>query len=113
MQASTNIIHTKISSRIPRNISNIKLSTLNGKSESQEEPIKKVKGQKVKQAEAKLTATSTTKIDENDEYAFVKNAYNPLDAVYPFDEELYEKVLKLELADDGLPAINCDEPFDF
>lgn len=64
--------------------------------------------------EAKEKTTPTIEqIGENDVSSFVKNAYDPLRDVHPFDEELYQRVLKLELADDGLPTYETDEPFDF
>lgn len=49
---------------------------------------------------------NVVKIDEN-------ATYDPLDEIFPLDEELYQKVLGLELADDGFPKFDVDEPFDF
>lgn len=51
--------------------------------------------------------------DENDCSDFVKNAYDPLKEICGLDEELFQRVMKLELADDGLPEFKSDEPFDF
>lgn len=77
------------------------------------EPTKKRVTQKSKQSETKTTTALTTKVDENDISSFINNAYDPLSDVYPLDEDLYQKVLQLELADDGLPKFKSDEPFDF
>lgn len=57
--------------------------------------------------------TSQPKIDENDVSHFVKNSYNPLLDICALDDDLYQKVLKLELADDGIPKFESSEPFDF
>jgi hypothetical protein len=59
------------------------------------------------------STTPVKKVDENDLTDYVKNAYNPLNDIHAFDEDLYQRILKLELADDGLPSYELDEPFDF
>ena len=137
LQASTNIIHTKI----PRRVDN--LIHLKGRQTGKQallDPIKedptptykkplqksennpihtpKVDENDVSQytLNNELKPSSTTPVkknDENDLSEYVKNAYNPLNDVYAFDEELYNKVLNLEIADDGLPSFELEEPFDF
>lgn len=52
-------------------------------------------------------------VDENTEQFVPDSSYDPLSEIYSLDEELYQKVLKLELADDGLPVFVSNEPFDF
>lgn len=101
LQASTNTIHS--SQKVQSNLESksIDEKDLCKKPVLQEEPQK----QSVKNIKSKS--------DENDVSAFIKNAYNPLDDIHPLDEELYKRVLKLELADDGLPDYKCSEPFDF
>lgn len=70
--------------------------------------------QKVRPKQQQQQQKQQPKSDENDISQFIKEAYNPLDAIYSFDEELCEKVRKLELADDGFPPIEApSEPFDF
>lgn len=111
LQASTNTIHNQeqrlLSSR----------SHSNDKNTQQDDSLKK-KTPSTSKLEGK-TITSTLpepKTDENDTGAFgtkFGESYDPLLDYCPFDEELYQKVLKLELADDGLPTFNSDEPFDF
>lgn len=62
---------------------------------------------------AKLKPLSKVhKSDENDETAFPQS-YNPLDDQCQFDEKLCQKILELQLADDGLPIFKSTEPFDF
>ena len=136
LQASTNIIHTKIPKRIDNLVFN---KTRQGLAKQLSDPAPKKKAishKTLKQSDIKSsqtpkigensvnkferigikktnTATPVEKVDENDMSAMVKNAYDPLKDVYPFDEELYQKVLKLELADDGLPKFEFEEPFEF
>lgn len=112
LQASTNTIHNQeqrlLSSR----------SHSNDKNTQQDDSLKK-KTSSTSKLESKTNITSTLpepKTDENDTGAFgteFGESYDPLLDYCPFDEELYQKVLKLELADDGLPTYNSDEPFDF
>lgn len=61
----------------------------------------------------KVETDQLPKIDENDEVIYSKDSYNALLDICPFDEILYAKVKKLELADDGLPTFDSTEPFDF
>lgn len=75
----------------------------------EDNPVKK----KVQTPHQESKPTQTPKVDENAEDPFVTDPYDPLQDIYPLDEELYQKVLKLELADDGLPPYMVDEPFDF
>jgi hypothetical protein len=133
LQASTNIIHTKIPRRIENVIQNKARQT--GK-QVLSDPIRKeaisARTKSTKKADTKSNLTpkidendvlqsatendltkSVKQTDENDVSEYVKNAYNPLDDIYGLDEELYQKVLKLEIADDGLPTFKSDEPFDF
>lgn len=67
----------------------------------------------LKRKTLKVETDQLPKIDENDESVFAKNPYEPLLDTCPFDEVLFEKVMKLELADDGLPKFDSTEPFDF
>lgn len=60
----------------------------------------------------KETTKETTKEIVKDTVG-AENSYDPLKDLYGFDEELYQTVLKLELADDGLPDYRVNEPFDF
>lgn len=141
LQASTNIIHTKIPKRIDNVVHDrVKLPEKNKLRPVASGPQKKEtlstskrvlkksditssqtsKGDENDVAhntrEDELKPPSTTPVkttDENDLSEYIKNAYNPLNDVHPFDEELYQKVLKLKLADDGLPTFELDEPFDF
>lgn len=137
MQASTNIIHTKI----PRRIDNVihERARQTGKQilidpiksnliSTHKKPLKKAENKsnqtpKVDENDVSQYTISNDpkpsskspvkKTDENDLSEYVKNAYNPLNDVHAFDEELYQKILKLEIADDGLPTFDLDEPFDF
>ena len=102
LKASTNIIHNKTQRKAPRG-----LKKLDENSDAVKLPEKN-------ETESKSTpAKSKIKVDENDVDAYFKGSYNPLDDYYPLDEELYQRVCKLELADDGLPKFDSDEPFDF
>lgn len=134
LQASTNIIHTKT----PRRIDNLiydKSRQLPGKKLNDQ--LKKTQaptsstrpsdlkashalrksendvGQKSSSKKKTTTTTPVKKIDENGVSAMVKNSYNPLDDVYQFDEVLFQKVMSLKCADDGIPAFDYSEPFDF
>lgn len=136
MQASTNIIHTKI----PQRIDNIVKQPVEGPIKPTQQTIKspvKNPQQVCKDTINKSTAKTfrppkvdenavssfaisqekskpvVEQVGENDIDSLIKNAYNALDDVHPFDEELYKKVLSLELADDGLPSCETNEPFDF
>lgn len=102
LQLSTNTIHA-IQPKTPNLSENNKLNL------NDDGPLKK-KTQTPK-VEKKTLLTSIS--DENDVEQFVPEPYNPLLDVHPFDEELYKKVLNLELADDGLPKFDSNEPFDF
>lgn len=106
LQASTNTIHSQ-PLRVPTGIKTDKKA-------ADEDDLLKKKAQptKIQPHDGKKSAT-TPKIDENTVNPFIKDPYNPLLDVHQFDEELYQKVLKLELADDGLPIFDHDEPFDF
>lgn len=116
LQASTNTIHVKQQKL---------LKDLKGSS-GENDPIKKhistpKKATKERANSSKEKATTKEKIntpkvksvDENDVGPFIDNPYDPLKHIHQFDEELYQKVLKLEMADDGLPSCISDEPFDF
>lgn len=126
LQASTNIIHTKIPRRI-ENLIHDKAAQLPVKQQS--DPLRKKQASTTKkQLDLKLShqtpkigennvqqshRSTIRKVDENDVKTMVENAYDPLKDVHPFDEELYQKVKKLELADDGLPEFDYSESFDF
>lgn len=101
LQASTNTIHT-----------HQKASAANLDGRKVVDDIDLLK-KPVQSNEIPNLKNTKSKSDENDCSAFVKNAYDPLNDVYALDEELYQRVLKLELADDGLPDFKSDEPFDF
>ena len=104
LHASTNTIHTQ-QQRRPANIKSDK------KNKVEDDLIKKKTT--VITRDQTDTKTVIPKIDENDISPFITDPYDPLLDVYPLDEELYQKVLKLELAPDGLPTFESDEPFDF
>lgn len=104
LQASTNTIHTNQKSTQLN-------SNLEGKNTIDKDLCKKVVLQEESQKQSQKNIKS--KSDENDISAFIKNAYDPSNDIYALDEELYQRVLKLELADDGLPDCKCSEPFDF
>lgn len=105
LHASTNTIHS-LKQKLPsKNI----ISENNLKSENNTEPS----GKKAQGTLTENKIKPDVKVDENDVSPFVTNPYDPLREICPFDEELYQKVLKLEIADDGLPTFNSDEPFDF
>lgn len=103
LQASTNTIHTHQKASQPAAIPD-------GKKVVDDIALCK---KPVQQNEIPNLKNAKSKSDENDCSAFVKNAYDPLTDVHALDEELYQRVLKLELADDGLPELKSDEPFDF
>lgn len=119
LHASTNTIHAKQQhlqnhKRVPLGL---KAGNKVNNSNIKDEPIKK-KNQpanaKPTTSNVKTTLTNTTtKVDENSVQHGVAESYDPLLDIYPFDEELYQKVLKLELADDGLPKCSADDSFDF
>lgn len=105
LQASTNTIHTQNQRLLSTK------SHSNDKNTKEDELLKKRTA-----STSKLDSKVTPKTDENDTSEYVTKfgeSYDPLLDFCPFDEELYQKVLKLELADDGLPTFNSDEPFDF
>lgn len=81
----------------------------NKEEKNKPEPVKK----KVQTPHTGSKTTGTSTVDENTDDPFAQDPYDPLLDVYPLDEQLYQKVLKLELADDGLPSFKIDEPFDF
>lgn len=106
LQLSTNTIHNHPLKKLQPSISERKKTKTKTTDENQ---VKSLDENHVKpQDENQIKAS-----DENHVKASVENAYDPLKDVYMFDEELYETVCKLELADDGLPVYKCDEPFDF
>lgn len=117
LQSSTNTIHNQQSKKpVNRKITNegnhlTKRST-NPSIKVDTKP--KIDGNDLtKKSNPSIKVDAKPKIDENDMTQFVKQSYNPLLDVYSLDEELYQKVLKLELADDGLPSYETSEPFDF
>lgn len=113
LQLSTNTIHASQQQQQLQQQKNHGLNTgdKNYKKSIDNEPIKK-KSQIPKLEN--LAQTKVTKSDENDvEEQFIPESYNPLDDIYALDEDLYQKVLKLDLADDGLPKFDTEEPFDF
>lgn len=136
LQASTNIIHAKTPRRIDnlihdksRQLTGHKLNdplrkkhetTLSNKKQTDlkaSQPSKKSEND-LKHGQKSISKNTTTtpvkKVDENDVGAMVENAYNPLNDVYPFDEKLFQKVMELECADDGIPKFeDYGEPFDF
>lgn len=99
LQASTNTIHSQ-----KRNQQNLKQQQVN---------VSRLEEKLKKKSQIKNTAKTIPKVDENDVESFVGGSYNPLLDYHCLDEELYQKVLKLELADDGLPNPDLSEPFDF
>lgn len=102
LQQSTNTIHAQ-KQRLPNVLKPDKQNNV------QDSELKKKKSH----ASPKENGPAATKVDENDVSSFVTDSYNPLLDVCPFDEELYQKVLKLQIDDDGLPPIKSGEPFDF
>lgn len=101
---STNTIH---SLKQPRS------GNLKHDKDEKNKPEPDVVKKKVQTPHPNSKTTETPKVDENTEDPFTQDPYDPLLDVYPLDEQLYQKVLKLELADDGLPSFKIDEPFDF
>lgn len=113
LQPSTNIINAQETRRIPLASKPLESKNLN-KSDLKDDITEKAKlsaRESCKKTAKKETRPS--KSDENDISHFITNPYDPSSDFYPLDNELYEKILKLELADDGLPDCKCDEPFDF
>lgn len=108
LHASTNTIHTQ-----QHKSTSIKQQNSHDKNSPTEDDLLKKKISSTSKSDDKTTPKLEPKTDENDTTAFVANSYNPLLDFYPFDEELYQKVLNLELANDGLPTFVSDEPFDF
>lgn len=100
LQLSTNTIHAQ-QSKIP--------ISLKSAQKTGDGPIKK----KTQTPKADKIIKNQAKSDENDVGPYAQESYNPLLDLHPMDEELYQKVLKLEIADDGLPVFKSDEPFDF
>lgn len=106
LQISTNTIHAQQQQQ-----HDLKPTLKNNKNDNIDEPFKK-KTQTPK-TDKKTIASKITQSDENDIDQFIQESYDPLKDIYALDEELYQKVLKLELADDGLPKFDSSEPFDF
>lgn len=126
LQASTNIIHTKIGANLKenstsslifnkQNLPNTNLKKNDANTKKDNASIKAKQSDLKKSTKSIITNKNKpqAQTDENDVQQYVKESYNPLDHVHPFDEELYQKVAKLELADDGLPKFESEEPFDF
>jgi len=101
LQLSTNTIHVKqqIGLGKPRHNKNIA---------SQNDDLKK-KNKETQSSKAKEAAIS----DENDVCPILTGPQEPMLSIHSLDEELYQKVLRLELASDGLPLFESEEPFDF
>lgn len=99
LQASTNTIHAT-------------QPLLNSK-KCVPEPTK-LNDLKKKQTNLQAKGTSLMKkVDENHTTEFFEDPYDPISDICALDEGLYKKVCELELADDGLPSFQVDEPFDF
>lgn len=103
LQPSTNTIHAQQQQRIH----------LAGIRQSSKPKTTAPTAKKIQPTNTNDIKEQTKKVDENDVSQFIKDPYDPLSEVHPMDEELYHKVLKLELADDGLPTFDSSEPFDF